>query len=210
MMTVEFLTNALVTLFVIVEPLALVPIFLGVTQGFSADQRRQVAWRASLIAFVVLASCAFFGDWLLRKLGISLPAFRIAGGLLLFVIGFEMVFGLRADRKGAVDKEEIDRDHIVRVAAFPMAIPLLAGPGAIAATLLISGQAAGNAGLMAGLIGVLAVVLLASWACLRVAERVNRLLGTLGNVVVSRLLGILLAALAVQFVIDGVRAAIRG
>ncbi|WP_163980859.1 MarC family protein, partial [Raoultella ornithinolytica] len=85
---------------------------------------------------------------------------------------------------------------------FPMAIPLLAGPGAIAATLLISGQAAGNAGLMAGLIGVLAVVLLASWACLRVAERVNRLLGTLGNVVVSRLLGILLAALAVQFVID--------
>ncbi|MFY0099979.1 MarC family protein, partial [Acinetobacter baumannii] len=85
--------------------------------------------------------------------GISLPAFRIAGGLLLFVIGFEMVFGLRADRKGAVDKEVIDRDHIVRVAAFPMAIPLLAGPGAIAATLLISGQAAGDAGLMAGLIG---------------------------------------------------------
>ncbi|QCI68726.1 MarC family protein [Phreatobacter stygius] len=208
-MTIEFLTNALVTLFVIVEPLALVPIFLSVTQGFSADQRRQVAWRASLIAFIVLALCAFFGDWVLRKLGISLPAFRIAGGLLLFVIGFEMVFGLRADRKGAVDREVIDKDHIIRVAAFPMAIPLLAGPGAIAATLLISGQAAGDPGLMAGLIAVLAVVLAASWACLRIAERVNRLLGTLGNVVVSRLLGILLAALAVQFVIDGVRAAIR-
>ncbi|MDP2803955.1 MAG: MarC family protein [Phreatobacter sp.] len=208
-MTVEFITSALVTMFVIVEPIALVPIFLAVTPGFSASQRRQVAWRACLIAFLILAACAFFGDWLLRMLGISLPAFRIAGGLLVFWIAFEMVFGLRAGRKTETAREAIDKEHIVNVAAFPMAIPLLAGPGAITATLLLAGQAAGSTVMMAALIGVLAVVILVSWACLNMAETVNALLGTLGNAVVSRLLGIILAALAVQFVMDGVRAALR-
>ncbi|MBL8571652.1 MAG: MarC family protein [Phreatobacter sp.] len=208
-MTLEFLTGALVTMLVIVEPIALVPIFLAVTQGFSADQRRQVAWRACVIAFAILASCAFVGDWLLSKVGISLPAFRIAGGLLVFWIAFEMVFGLRANRKNEVARDAIDKEHIVNVAAFPMAIPLLAGPGAITATLLLAGQAEGRPALMATLVAVLAVVILISWICLQAAERVDRMLGTLGNVVVSRLLGIILAALAVQFVIDGIRAAIR-
>ncbi len=209
-MTLEFLTGALVTMLVIVEPIALVPIFLAVTQGFSAAQRRQVAWRACLIAFAILASCAFFGDWLLGKLGISLPAFRIAGGLLVFWIAFEMVFGLRANRKNEVARDAIDKEHIVNVAAFPMAIPLLAGPGAITATLLLAGQAEGRPALMATLVAVLAVVILISWICLQAAESVDKMLGTLGNVVVSRLLGIILAALAVQFVIDGIRAALRG
>lgn len=208
-MTVEFITGALVTMFVIVEPVALVPIFLAVTQGFSADQRRQVAWRACLIAFLILAACAFVGDWVLRKLGISLPAFRIAGGLLVFWIAFEMVFGLRANRKSETAREAIGKEHIVNVAAFPMAIPLLAGPGAITATLLLAGQASAQPAMMAALIGVLAVVILVSWICLSLAETVDRLLGTLGNAVVSRLLGIILAALAVQFVLDGVRAAMR-
>jgi len=208
-MTLEFLTGALVTMLVIVEPIALVPIFLAVTQGFSADQRRQVAWRACVIAFAILASCVFVGDWLLYKVGISLPAFRIAGGLLVFWIAFEMVFGLRANRKNEVARDAIDKEHIVNVAAFPMAIPLLAGPGAITATLLLAGQAEGRPALMATLVAVLAVVILISWICLQAAERVDRMLGTLGNVVVSRLLGIILAALAVQFVIDGIRTAIR-
>jgi multiple antibiotic resistance protein len=208
-MTLEFMTGALVTMLVIIEPIALVPIFLAVTQGFTGEQRRQVAWRACLIAFAILSACAFVGDWLLSKLGISLPAFRIAGGLLVFWIAFEMVFGLRANRKNEVAREAIDKEHIVNVAAFPMAIPLLAGPGAITATLLLSGQAEGRPALMATLVGVLAVVILISWICLQAAERVDRMLGTLGNVVVSRLLGIILAALAVQFVIDGVRAAMR-
>lgn len=208
-MTIEFATGALVTMLVIVEPVALVPIFLAVTQGFSADQRRSVAWRACLIAFAILAACAFIGDWLLGKLGITLPAFRIAGGLLVFWIAFEMVFGLRANRKNEVARDAIDKEHIVNVAAFPLAIPLLAGPGAITATLLLAGQAEGRPALMATLVGVLALVILISWACLQAAERVDRMLGTLGNVVVSRLLGIILAALAVQFVIDGIRAVLR-
>lgn len=207
-MTVEFLTGALVTMFVIIEPVALVPIFLAVTQGFSAEQRRQVAWRACLIAFLILSACAFFGDWLLRKLGISLPAFRIAGGLLVFWIAFEMVFGLRAGRKGETARA-IDKEQVVNVAAFPMAIPLLAGPGAITATLLLAGQASGHTAMMATLIGVLAIVILVSWLFLLMAEKIDRMLGTLGNAVVSRLLGIILAALAVQFVLDGIRAAMR-
>ncbi|MEI8144141.1 MAG: MarC family protein [Alphaproteobacteria bacterium] len=208
-MPLDFITSALVTLFVIIEPIALVPVFLALTPGFSADQRRQVAWRACLIAFLILAACAFFGDWLLRMLGISLPAFRIAGGLLVFWIAFEMVFGLRASRKGDVAREAIDKEHIANVAAFPLAIPLLAGPGAITATLLLAGQADRNVVLMSSLIAVLAIVIAVSWLCLLAAQKVDRLLGTLGNVVVSRLLGIILAALAVQFVIDGVRAAFR-
>lgn len=209
-MPFDFITSALVTLFVIIEPIALVPVFLALTPGFSADQRRQVAWRACLIAFLILAACAFFGDWLLRMLGISLPAFRIAGGLLVFWIAFEMVFGLRASRKGDVAREAIDKEHIANVAAFPLAIPLLAGPGAITATLLLAGQADRNVVLMSSLIAVLAIVIAVSWLCLLAAQKVDRLLGTLGNVVVSRLLGIILAALAVQFVIDGVRAVLRG
>lgn len=209
-MAIEFITSALVTMFVIVEPVALVPIFLAVTHGFSAEQRRQVAWRACVIAFAILAACAFVGDWLLRQLGISLPAFRIAGGLLVFWIAFEMVFGLRANRKSEVARDAVDKEHIIHVAAFPLAIPLLAGPGAITATLLLAGQASGRPVLMTGLVGVLALVVLVAWLCLRLAPQVDRLLGTLGNVVVSRLLGIILAALAVQFVIDGVKAVLRG
>lgn len=208
-MVMEFLTSALVTMFVIVEPVALVPIFLAVTHGFSTEQRRQVAWRACLIAFAILASCAFVGDWLLRQLGISLPAFRIAGGLLVFWIAFEMVFGLRANRKSEVARDAVDKEHIIHVAAFPLAIPLLAGPGAITATLLLAGQASGQPVLMGALIGVLGVVVAVAWACLRLAPQVDRLLGTLGNIVVSRLLGIILAALAVQFVIDGIKATMR-
>jgi multiple antibiotic resistance protein len=205
----EFIIPALVTLLVVVDPIGLVPAFLGLTSGLPRPARRQVAVRAAVIAFCILSGSALIGDWLLRMMSISLPAFRIAGGLLVFWIAFEMVFGLRANRKNEVAREAIDKEHIVNVAAFPMAIPLLAGPGAITATLLLAGQAEGRPALMATLVGVLAVVILISWICLQAAERVDRMLGTLGNVVVSRLLGIILAALAVQFVIDGIRAAMR-
>jgi multiple antibiotic resistance protein len=208
-MSLDFLTNALVTLLVIVEPVALVPIFLAVTTGFSPAQRRQAAARATIIAFFILAGCALVGDWLLRKLGVSLPAFRIAGGLLLFWIAFEMVFGLRNTRKGATVKDAIEIDHIRNVAAFPLAIPLLAGPGAITATLLLSGQTGADMIALAALIGVIAVVMVISWACLAVAEKLDKLLGVTGNAVLSRLLGVILAALAVQFVADGIKAIAR-
>lgn len=208
-MTFEQFTNALVTLLVIIEPVAIVPLFLAVTAGFSPEQRRQTALRASIIAFAILAGVALVGDWVLAKLGITLPAFRIAGGLLLFWIAFEMVFQLRAQRKSSTAKAAIEIDHVKNVAAFPLAIPLLAGPGAITATLLLAGQTRGDPVGLGALIGVIAIVMIASWLCLRLSEPMDRLLGTTGNAVLSRLLGVILAALAVQFVVDGVRALIR-
>jgi multiple antibiotic resistance protein len=202
------LVSAFVTLFLIIEPVALVPIFLAVTTGFSPAERRQTALRACLIAFGILAGCALGGDLLLRTLGISLPAFRIAGGLLLFWIAFEMVFARRAARKDGTAREAIEKDHIRNVAAFPLAIPLLAGPGAITATMLLAGQAGSTVGVFV-LIAVVGVIMALSFACLSAAEVLDKLLGTTGNVVVSRLLGVILAALAVQFVADGIKAIAR-
>jgi MarC family membrane protein len=208
-MPLDFAITALVTLFVVVDPVGLAPTFLAVTEGLPLRARRDVAVRASLIAGAILIGTALIGAALLRALGISLPAFRIAGGLLLFAIAFEMVLGVRMRREG-LEAEEAVEEHVRNVAAFPLAIPLMAGPGAITATVLLAGRADGNL-LLTGLL--LAVVVLVALACLAtflLASRISRLLGHTGNIVLSRLLGVLLAALAVQYVIDGVRAVVGG
>jgi multiple antibiotic resistance protein len=204
-MPLEFVISALVTLLVVVDPIGLAPTFLAVTSGLSPQHRRQVALRASLIAAAILTGAALIGDWLLRTLGISLPAFRIAGGLLLFSIASEMVFGWRIEREQHAAERAME-EHVRNIAAFPLAIPLLAGPGAITATVLLAGQAGGRPAPLLWLIGVIAAVTGASLAAFLVAERIGKLLGITGNVVLSRLLGVILAALAVQYVIDGVRA----
>ena len=208
-MPVEFTISALVTLLVVVDPIGLAPIFHVVTDGLSTAQRRSVAFRASVIAAAILIGTALIGDWLLRKLGITLPAFRIAGGLLLFAIAFEMVFELRGARE-AKTAERAAEEHVRHIAAFPLAIPLMAGPGAITATLLLSGQAAGRTAWLAILFGVIVAVALSCLAAFFMAQPIGRLLGITGNVVLTRLLGVILAALAVQYVIDGARAALGG
>jgi multiple antibiotic resistance protein len=199
--------SALVTLTVVVDPLGLVPSFIAVTHGLPERARRSVALRACLIAAAILAGSALAGDWLLRTLAISLPAFRIAGGLLLFSIASEMVFGVRIERQSREAEDAIE-EHVRNIAAFPLAIPLMAGPGAITASVLLAGRAGGEAWRLIALIAVIAVVLTLCLAVFLVASRIARLLGTTGSVVLSRLLGVLLAALAVQFVIDGARAAL--
>jgi multiple antibiotic resistance protein len=205
-MPVEFLISALVTLLVVVDPIGLVPAFLAITEGLSTTLRRQVAVRACLIANAILIGTALIGDWLLRQLGITLPAFRIAGGLLLFAVAFEMVLGLRLERT-ARDAEQAVVEHARDLAAFPLAIPLMAGPGAITATILLAGQAAYRpqwlAVLLVVVVAVMAVCLISFFA----AERIGKLLGITGSVVASRLLGVILAALAAQYVVDGIRAA---
>jgi multiple antibiotic resistance protein len=205
-MPLEFLISALVTLLVVVDPVGLVPAFLSVTGGLSGTFRRQVALRACLIAGAILIGAALIGDWLLRQLGITLPAFRIAGGLLLFAVAFEMVLGLRLER-AAKDAEQAIEEHLHNMAAFPLAIPLMAGPGAITATILLAGQAAYRPQWLAVLIVVVVVVMAACLISFLAAERIAKLLGVTGNVVLSRLLGVILAALAVQYVVDGVREA---
>jgi len=142
----------------------------------------------------------------LRQLGITLPAFRIAGGLLLFAVAFEMVLGLRVGRD-AKDAEQAVEEHLHNMAAFPLAIPLMAGPGAITATILLAGQTAYRPQWLAALLAVIVAVMAACLLSFFAADRIGKLLGVTGNVVLSRLLGVILAALAVQYVVDGVRVA---
>jgi multiple antibiotic resistance protein len=209
-MPVDTLVSALVALLVVVDPIGLAPIFLALTEGMTNAARRRVAVRAGLIALCVLAGFALAGRWLLAQLGITLPAFRIAGGLLLFAIAFEMVYGRRSDRQSRTAEQAAHEDHAKHIAAFPLAIPLLAGPGAITATLLLTGQTGGNPALLAALLVVIAIVIGIALIVFCLAVPIARVIGTTGNLVLSRLLGIILAALAVQFVIDGLRAALAG
>ena len=206
----DFIISALVTLIVTVDPPGLAPIFLSLTPGMSATSRRKVAGRAVLIAFVIMTATALGGAPLINALGITLPAFRIAGGLLLFTIAYQMVFGGGPERKAETAEKAITEDHIRNIAAFPLGIPLMAGPGAITAILLLSGRAQGDPIKVTILIGVIALVVLACLISFLLATRIARLLGVTGNIVLTRLLGVILAAMAVQFVIDGVKAIMAG
>ncbi len=211
----DYLLNALVTLFVILDPIAIAPLFLVVTEGLTPGERRRAANLACITAGSVLVVFALVGEPLIKFLGISLPAFRVAGGLLLFWIAFEMVFDRRQKRKAgtvatpsqppALDDAGKVTEDVSQVGVFPVGIPLIAGPGAISATILISSRATG-AFHIAGLIAIILLLIAASYVALIQAYRIDRLLGITGRVVVTRLLGILLAALAVQFIADGARA----
>ncbi len=202
----ETMISAFTTLLVTVDPPGLAPLFLGLTQGMTRAQRQQVAVRGSVMGFAILTVFALFGASILGALGISMGAFRIAGGLMLFAIAFEMIFEKRNERKEKTTGDAITKDHIHNLAVFPLAIPLIAGPGAISATVLISGTMDGWVG-KAQLVAVIAVVLGLVFVSLYLAERLNRFLGVTGRALLTRLLGVLLAALSVQFVVDGVKAA---
>jgi multiple antibiotic resistance protein len=199
------LFNAFVTILVTIDPPGLAPLFLAVTRGMNRDERRQASARASIIGFGVLALFAVAGAAILSVFGITLPAFRVAGGFLLFFIAFEMVFEKRQDRKEKISDVAITRDHIHNVAAFPLAIPLIAGPGAISATVLLSGGLPTFAG-QAALVSIIFVCLALTYLVFVLAERVDRFLGQTGRSILTRLLGVILAALAVQFVADGIKA----
>lgn len=205
----ETMISALTTLLVTVDPPGLAPLFLGLTQGMTREQRQQVAIRGSVMGFAILTVFALFGATILGALGISMGAFRIAGGLMLFAIAFEMIFEKRNERKEKTTGDAITKDHIHNLAVFPLAIPLIAGPGAISATVLISGTMDGWLGKVQ-LIAVIAVVLGLVFVSLYLAERLNRFLGVTGRALLTRLLGVLLAALSVQFVVDGVKSAFAG
>lgn len=205
----DLLINALTTILVTIDPPGLAPIFLSLTVGMGRHDRYLVAGRGTLIAFFILAAFALFGDRILGVLGISIGAFRIAGGMLLFWIAFEMIFEKRNERKEKTGEVAITRDHIHNIAVFPLALPLIAGPGAISATILLSGSFSSTVDRIE-LIAVIAVCLLILFASLVVAERIDRFLGVTGRAILTRLLGVILAALAVQFVVDGVRSAFMG
>lgn len=200
----SYIASAFATLLVMVDPIFLSALFLGVTTGMTDEHRREVAFRASAIAFGILVVAGLAGAQLLTLLGISLSAFRIAGGLLLLWSAAEMVFDHRSQRRADAAKTAITVDHVRNVAAFPLAIPLMAGPGAITAMILLAGRAENRIDYLAALLAVVAIIIIACYVAFRLAERISATMGVTGRAVLSRLLGIILAALAVQFVIDGV------
>jgi multiple antibiotic resistance protein len=194
------LSSAFVTLFVVLDPPGLAPVFISLTSGMAPAMKRTIAVEAALTALGVLLGALFFGLNILNMLGISLAAFRIAGGLLLFAIAFEMVFERRQERK---NNSVTPRPS---PAVFPLAIPLMSGPGAIAAAVLLGGRANGD-WLLLGLFAATIAVVLALCLCVfLLSGPIERMLGERGQNVLGRLLGVLLAALAVQYVADGVTA----
>ena len=194
-----FLITAFVTLFVIIDPIGLAPLFVALTHGMDARTRRGIAIRACVIAALLLVLFAALGEAVLGFVGISMPAFRIAGGILLFLTALDMLFERRSKRR------EDQADERPDPSVFPLAIPLIAGPGAIASVILLTGEMGGLHG-FATTVVVMAAVLGIVFALFMVAGLLERAFGRTGINVVTRLLGMLLAALAVQFVLDGLRA----
>jgi len=204
----ELFLSAFVTLFVVIDPLGCAPIYAGLTKGANAAQRRNMALRACAIAAAILLVFALFGVDLLAALHIELDSFRIAGGLMLFWIAWEMVFEKRTQRREEraekIAAQHANTPEVEDVSVFPMAMPMLAGPGAIAAIMLLMQEADGwEASLV--VLGALASVLVLTALALVAAGPLMRLFGDRVEAVVTRLLGVLLAALAAQYVIDGLR-----
>jgi len=194
-----FLITAFVTLFVIIDPIGLAPLFVALTHGMDARTRRGIAIRACVIAALLLVLFAALGEAVLGFVGISMPAFRIAGGILLFLTALDMLFERRSKRR------EDQADERPDPSVFPLAIPLIAGPGAIASVILLTGEMGGLHGFATTVVVMLAVLAIV-FALFMVAGLLERAFGRTGINVVTRLLGMLLAALAVQFVLDGLRA----
>ncbi len=199
----DFLITAFVTLFVVIDPIGTTPIFVSLTHGMPRSRRRGIAVRACTIGLVILTLFGLLGEQVLGFIGISMPAFRIAGGLLLFLTALEMLFGKRTQRRQDQAPDDPDPDDDPSV--FPLAIPLLSGPGGIASMILLTDQASGNPLAFSGIFAVMLVVFAIVFVLFLLAGHIEKALGPTGILVVTRLLGMLLAALSVQFVLDGIQ-----
>jgi multiple antibiotic resistance protein len=203
----DILVNAFVTFLVVIDPLGLTPLFAAMTYGYTEEERRRMVWHATAIATAILFGFALAGDFVLGSLGITLAAFRIAGGVLLFLVAIDMLFARQIGLRSLTANEDAETIQRHDISVFPLAIPLIAGPGAIASVLLLMGRTQGDVWLQAALLGVLLGVLLLTLLLLLLTGRIIHLLGVTGINVVTRVLGVLLAALAVQFALDGLREA---
>jgi multiple antibiotic resistance protein len=204
----ESIFKTFVVFFVVVEPISLVPVFAALTRGGGDGYRQRMAFKGVFLAAVIFALFLFSGDILLRVLGISLNAFKIAGGLLLFLLAVDMVFARQSGLRSATVREQEEARFRQDISVFPLAFPLIAGPGALATLLLLSADSRADPVRFAALVAVVAIVLVITLLLLLGARHVERLIGVTGANVISRLAGVILVALAVQFVIDGVRASV--
>jgi multiple antibiotic resistance protein len=200
-MTWDLFMAAFVTLFLVIDPIGLVPFFIGLTSDRSASERRLIALRAVGLSFVLLAIFTLVGDKILAMIGIGMPAFRIAGGMLLFLIAVDMLFERRTERR------ENQAGYLERPdpTVFPLTTPLIVGPGAIAAVILLAGDGAEPWIALGITICALVTALVVALSLFLISGGIARLLGKVGITVMTRLMGMLLAALAIQFVVDGIK-----
>jgi len=194
--------HAFLSLFVVIDPVGVAPIFLALAGGRAEAERRSIARRAVVVAGGILLSFLVGGSWLLGQIGISLDAFRVAGGLLMFAIARDMVF---VQRERETKEEEQEAHAKEDITVFPLAIPLIAGPGALASVMILAGEARGHQFGFAIVLAMTAAVLVLVYVALRMSALLARLLGRTGVNVVTRVLGVLLAALAVEYVASGAR-----
>lgn len=206
----EQLLKTFILFFVVIEPISMVPLFGALTRGAEAGFRRRMALKAVAISAGIFIVFALLGDYLLQALNVSVNAFKIAGGMLLFLLSVDMVFARNSGLRSTTVREQDEARYREDISVFPMAFPLIAGPGALATLLLVVSEVRGDMTEVALTLGVVMLVLLITLILLLATNAVMRVLGVTGANVVSRLLGVVLTALAVQYVIDGIRAVVAG
>jgi multiple antibiotic resistance protein len=207
---IEQLVKFFVVFFVVVEPISLIPVFGALTEGASKGYKRKMAWKSVVIAGAILVAFALGGGWLLETMAISLDAFRIFGGLMLFLIALDMVFVRQSGARSTTSGEEAEVRKREDISVFPLAFPFIAGPGALATILLVTAGVSKTSLLFLGQIVVVILVLVSAGIAMLLTPRLMKVLGLTGANVVSRLSGVILGALAVQFVIDGLRGSFAG
>ncbi|WP_281299809.1 MULTISPECIES: MarC family protein [unclassified Iodidimonas] len=200
----ELFISAFVTFFVVIDPIGIAPVFASLTRGSDARHKKLMAIKGTVIAVVILAFFAAVGEPFLSALGISLDALKVAGGIMLFLIALEMVFEKRTERREET-AERTHQEHLEDISVFPIAIPLLAGPGAIASIILLMASHEGNLLAQGSILGALGLTLLLTLLAFLAASKLMAVLGATVSAVVSRVLGIILAAFATQFIMDGIR-----
>ncbi len=203
---IEFAIKAFLTLFVLIDPIGLIPLFLGLVGVRSYQEQKKIALRSTLVAGLLILGFAILGGMILRHLGISLEAFKVAGGLLLFKIALDMI---NAQLERETDEEHAESQARTDISVFPLAIPLIAGPGTLAGVLILTGSAPAGIWGFVVVLAMAALVLFLTYWSLRAALKFSSSLGRTGINVITRVLGILLAALAVQYVADGMRVLLK-
>lgn len=194
-------------LFVVIEPVSLVPMFAALTGGGDASHRRRVAFKATVLSAAILIAFAVGGQWLLDYLGISVAAFKIGGGVLLLLLSIDMVFARRSGMRSTTVREQDEARDREDISVFPLAFPLIAGPGAMATLVLIASETMHDTQLFVGLIGVIVLLMLIVLALLLLSGVVMRVLGVTGANMVSRIFGVILVAMAIQYLVDGIKSA---
>lgn len=207
-MPTDFLIDTFIRLFVVIDPIGLAPLFIGLAHGEDEAQRRRTAFKGVAIAAGILVVFLLVGDYILKALNISLPAMMIAGGVLLFMLSVDMIFARQSGLRSTTRREQEEAESRQDISVFPLGIPLIAGPGAITSLLLVTSAHSGQPVYLLGTVGVLFAVLLLTLVSLLMASAIVRVIGLTGANVISRVLGILLAALAIQYIINGIGAVV--